>query len=88
MAIEWVIGLVVIGFLLVITASKSVARPIRWIGFAAMQVVIGAILLFFANLVGEMADFHIPINPVTALLVGFLRLPGLAALIAIKLWVM
>ncbi|CFJ36797.1 MULTISPECIES: pro-sigmaK processing inhibitor BofA family protein [Brevibacillus] len=88
MAIEWVIGLVVTGIMLVIAASKSVARPIRWIGFAAMQVVIGAILLFFANLVGELASFHIPINPVTALLVGFLRLPGLAALIAIKLWVM
>ncbi|CAM3546090.1 pro-sigmaK processing inhibitor BofA [Brevibacillus invocatus] len=88
MAIEWVIGLVVTGIMLVIAASKSVARPIRWIGFAAMQVVIGAILLFFANLVGELASFHIPINPVTALLVGFLRLPGLAALIVIKLWVM
>jgi inhibitor of the pro-sigma K processing machinery len=88
MSTEWVIGLVVIGIMLLITASKSVARPIRWIGFAAMQVVIGAILLFFANLVGEMADFHIPINPVTAVLVGFLRLPGLAALIAIKLWIM
>lgn len=88
MAIEWVIGLIVTGIMLVIAASKSVARPIRWIGFAAMQVVIGAILLFFANLVGELASFHIPINPVTALLVGFLRLPGLAALIVIKLWVM
>lgn len=88
MAIEWVIGLVVTGIMLVIAASKSVARPIRWVGFAAMQVVIGAILLFFANLVGELASFHIPINPVTALLVGFLRLPGLAALIVIKLWVM
>lgn len=88
MAIEWVIGLVITGIMLVIAASKSVARPVRWLGFAAMQLVIGAILLFFANLVGEWASFHIPINPITALLVGFLRLPGLAALIVIKLWVM
>ncbi|RNB82200.1 pro-sigmaK processing inhibitor BofA family protein [Brevibacillus panacihumi] len=88
MSVEWIIGLVIVGIMLLIAASKSVARPVRWIGFAAMQVVIGAILLFFANLIGEMASFHIPINPITAILVGFLRLPGLAALIVIKLWVM
>lgn len=88
MSVEWIIGLVIVGMMLLIAASKSVARPVRWIGFAAMQVVIGAILLFFANLIGEMASFHIPINPITAMLVGFLRLPGLAALIVIKLWIM
>ncbi|EST51780.1 pro-sigmaK processing inhibitor BofA [Brevibacillus panacihumi W25] len=88
MSVEWIIGLVIVGIMLLIAASKSVARPVRWIGFAAMQVVIGAILLFFANLIGEMANFHIPINPITAMLVGFLRLPGLAALIVIKLWIM
>jgi inhibitor of the pro-sigma K processing machinery len=88
MATEWVIALLIAGILLLVAASKSVTGPIRWIGIAAMQLVIGAILLFFTNLVGEMASFHIPINPITALLAGFLRLPGLAALIVIKLWVM
>lgn len=88
MATGWVIALIVTGVLLVIAASKSVTGPIRWIGFGLMQLVIGAVLLFFANLVGELAQFHIPINPVTALLAGFLRLPGLAALVVIKLWVM
>ncbi|ASJ56628.1 transcriptional regulator [Brevibacillus formosus] len=88
MTTGWVIALIVVGILLVIAASKSVTGPVRWIGFGIMQVVIGALLLFFTNLVGELANFHIPINPVTALLVGLLRLPGLAALIVIKLWVM
>jgi inhibitor of the pro-sigma K processing machinery len=88
MAMEWTITLVVIGLLLVVAASKSVMAPIRWTGFLALQLLIGAVLLFFANLVGELAHFHIPINPVTALLAGLLRLPGLAALIVIKLWVM
>lgn len=88
MATEWVIALLIAGILLLVAASKPVTGPIRWIGIPAMQLVIGAILLFFTNLVGEMASFHIPINPITALLAGFLRLPGLAALIVIKLWVM
>nr|WP_289139969.1 pro-sigmaK processing inhibitor BofA family protein [uncultured Brevibacillus sp.] len=88
MTTGWIIALIIIGILLLITASKSVTGPIRWLGFGVMQLVIGAILLFFTNLVGELASFHIPINPVTALLAGFLRLPGLAALVVIKLWVM
>ncbi|MGN7471400.1 pro-sigmaK processing inhibitor BofA family protein [Brevibacillus sp. SAFN-007a] len=88
MATGWIIALFIVGILLMIAASKSGTNPIRWIGFGVMQVVIGAILLFFTNLVGELASFHIPINPVTALVAGFLRLPGLAALIAIKLWIM
>ncbi|CAM5777974.1 pro-sigmaK processing inhibitor BofA family protein [Brevibacillus borstelensis] len=82
----WLIALLVAGMLLLIAASKSVWGPIRWLGFGVMQLVIGAVLLFFANLVGELADFHISINPVTALLTGLLRLPGLAALIVIKVW--
>ncbi|RNB56174.1 pro-sigmaK processing inhibitor BofA [Brevibacillus gelatini] len=88
MATGWVIALIIVGILLLTAASKSVATPIRWMGVGVMQVVIGAILLFFTNLVGELASFHIPINPITALIAGFLRLPGLAALIVIKLWIM
>jgi len=85
---EWLVALVVVGLLLLVSASKSMALPIRWVGMAALQVVIGAVLLFFANLVGEMAGFHIPINPITALLAGFLRLPGLLALVVIKLYIL
>ncbi|QQE74530.1 pro-sigmaK processing inhibitor BofA family protein [Brevibacillus composti] len=88
MTTGWMIALLVAGLLILIAASKSGWGPIRWIGFGVMQLVIGAVLLFFANLIGELADFHIPINPVTALLTGLLRLPGLAALIIIKLWIL
>ncbi len=88
MGIEWGIAIVVVGFLLVVAASKSVTKPLRWVGLVALQLVIGAVLLFFANLVGEMAGYHIPINPITALLGGFLRIPGVLALIVIRLYMM
>ncbi|UFJ40511.1 pro-sigmaK processing inhibitor BofA family protein [Brevibacillus humidisoli] len=88
MPIEYVIAIVIAGFLFIVAASKSVKTPLRWVGLAALNLVIGAVLLFFANLVGEMAGFHLPINPVTALIAGFLRLPGLAALVMIKLFMM
>jgi inhibitor of the pro-sigma K processing machinery len=85
---EWLVAFVIVGFLLLVFASKSVARPIRWAGMIVLQIVIGAILLFFANLVGEMAGFHIPINPITAFIAGVLRLPGLLALVVIKLYIL
>ncbi len=88
MAMEWIVAVVIVGLLVIVAASKSVARPLRWAGVAVLNLVIGALLLFFANLVGEMAGFHVPINPVTALVAGFLRIPGLLALIAIKLYIM
>lgn len=88
MGTEWIIAFIVVGVLIMVAASKSMTKPLRWLGILAINVVVGAILLFFANLVGEMAGFHIPINPVTAVLSGFLRIPGLLALIAIKLYVM
>ncbi|MFM1655420.1 pro-sigmaK processing inhibitor BofA family protein [Brevibacillus sp. B_LB10_24] len=87
MTIGWIIAIVVVGLLLVVTASHSMAGPLRWIGLAALNVVIGAVLLFFGNLIGEIVGFHVPINPVTALLVGFLRVPGLLALVAIKMYI-
>ncbi len=88
MGTEWIIAFIVIGVLVLVAASKSMTKPLRWIGLLALNVVIGAILLFFANLVGEMAGFHLPINPVTALLAGFLRIPGLLALVAVKMYIM
>lgn len=88
MGTEWVVGGLIAGIMLVVAASRSVAKPLRWAGLLAFHLVVGALLLFFANLAGEMAGFHIPINPVTALLAGLLRLPGLLALIFIKLYLM
>jgi len=87
MGMEWWIGLLVIGLLILAALSKSIVKPLRWLGFVALQVVVGGVLLFVVNLVGEMAGFHIPINPVTALLIGLLRLPGLAALLVITLYI-
>ncbi|WP_139492621.1 pro-sigmaK processing inhibitor BofA family protein [Brevibacillus dissolubilis] len=86
MGTEWLIAILVIGLMFVVAASKSVSKPLQLAGLTVLNLVIGAVLLFFANIAGEMAGFHVPINPVTALLAGFLRLPGLLALVVIKMY--
>jgi inhibitor of the pro-sigma K processing machinery len=88
MGTEWIVAIVIIALLIVAAASSSITKPLRWIGMLGLHVIIGAVLLLITNVVGDMAGFHIPLNPVTALLVGFLRIPGLLALISIKLFIM
>jgi len=67
--------------------ARSSVTPLRWIGYAVVQVVVGALVIFFFNLFAEMADFRLPINPLTALVVGFGGVPGLVALVLLKGWV-
>lgn len=69
-------------FLLLIIGAPL--KPMRLIGSGVIRLLIGALFLFFLNTFGSVLDIHIPINLVTSAVSGFLGLPGVAALIAIK----
>ncbi|MFA8439008.1 pro-sigmaK processing inhibitor BofA family protein [Pueribacillus sp. YX66] len=58
-------------------------KPLRFIGQGFIKLMIGALLLFFLNVIGGQFHVHIPINLVTVSVSGFLGIPGLAALVAI-----
>ncbi|WP_369901560.1 pro-sigmaK processing inhibitor BofA family protein [Bacillus manliponensis] len=62
-------------------------KPIRFIGMVFVKLAIGALLLFVVNMVGIQFDFHLPINVGTTVVSGLLGLPGLFALIIIKLYI-
>lgn len=72
------------GLIIVLLLVGAPIKPIKFVGQLATKLVIGALLLFFANAFGTSLGFHIPINFVTSSVSGFLGLPGLAALIIIK----
>ncbi|MGG0720401.1 pro-sigmaK processing inhibitor BofA family protein [Robertmurraya massiliosenegalensis] len=76
-------GLIVI-FLLVGTPLK----PIRLVGQGVVKLLIGALLLFFLNILGNQFGIHIPINLATSAVSGFLGIPGLFALVAIDTWIL
>ncbi|KGP71434.1 pro-sigmaK processing inhibitor BofA family protein [Pontibacillus yanchengensis] len=81
-----IIGIfLLIGFLLVAGAPM---KPVRFIANGAVKVVIGVLFLFFFNVFGASLGLHIPINAFTAIISGFLGIPGLASLIAIHLFVL
>jgi len=77
--IAYLLGLIllyIIGWFLVI--------PIKIIWRLIYNGIIGGIMLFILNLVGSFLGIHVVINPLTALIAGFLGIPGVILLIIIQ----
>lgn len=77
--IAYGIGLLVIYFLV-----RMLVVPMRWLFLLVYNGVIGGLILWIINLVGGYADFHLALNPMTALAAGFLGIPGVALLAVLK----
>jgi len=60
----------------------------RWLGTVALNLAIAGILLYFLGLAEPYTQFHMPINMVTLTTVAALGVPGLAALVGLKLLVL
>lgn len=68
--------LYIIGMILVI--------PIKIIWKLIINGVIGGILLLLFNLIGRILGLSIAINPITALIAGFLGIPGVILLLILQ----
>ncbi len=68
--------LYIIGYILLV--------PIKWIIKLIYNGIIGGILLFLFNLIGGFWDISIAINPLTALIAGFLGVPGVILILILK----
>ena len=53
-------------------------KAIKWI---VESILLGLGILFIFNLIGVYINVNIPINIFTILIVGFLRIPGLVAVV-------
>lgn len=53
-------------------------KMVKWI---IESILLGLGILFIFNLIGVYININIPINIFTVLIVGFLRIPGLVAVI-------
>lgn len=76
-----------VGILLVFILTGKIITLFRWLGQAVVKLAIGALLLFFLNAIGSHFDVHVPINFITALISGFLGIPGVLALAVIDIWI-
>ena len=81
-----VIGMLVGAVVLIYMVSQFLREP----GLALMNlvrgVIVGVVAIVLINLIGSQFNFHIALNPFTAAITGLLGLPGVAALVAINIW--
>jgi inhibitor of the pro-sigma K processing machinery len=87
---QWLILLVISSIALFLIVGKTLKgswNPFKWVWMGVINVLIGALGLYFINLFGHFVNFNIPINLITASVVGVLGLPGLVSVVLVKLWV-
>ncbi|MCU9615361.1 pro-sigmaK processing inhibitor BofA family protein [Caldibacillus lycopersici] len=76
------------GLIILLLIFGTPLKPLRFIGQGIIKIVIGALFLFFLNVIGSNFGIHVPINFITATISGLLGLPGVAALTVIQLWIL
>ena len=59
--------------------------PIKTILKLVINSVLGGLIIFIVNLLGSVCGFHIGLNFITSIFVGILGIPGVIAIIIIKL---
>ena len=85
---EPILIVTILGVLILLLLSKGAPiKPLRFIGTTFVKLLIGALLLFFLNTLGNQFDVHVPINLITSAVSGLLGIPGLFALVAIEMWI-
>ncbi|UOF91784.1 pro-sigmaK processing inhibitor BofA family protein [Fodinisporobacter ferrooxydans] len=83
----WQIILSVVGVAMVLFfVSQLFQNPMKVIGFFVRSALIGCAGIYIINLLGQNFHLHIGFNWITAAVAGVLGIPGLIALVVIKMW--
>ena len=77
----------VFGILLLYVVGRIFFMPLRLVFKLVYNGLIGGAMLWAVNFVGSHFAFAVPINPFTALIAGFLGIPGVILLILFKLFI-
>lgn len=77
--ITYVLALVILYMLI-----RVFLVPIRYLLQIAYHLVVGGVVIWAINWGGQFIDYSLALNPVTALAVGYLGIPGLALVMIVK----
>ena len=72
------------GLVLLYILARLLLIPLRLAIRLLINGVIGGLLLWLVNLLGMFVGVYLPINPITALVAGFLGIPGVILLLVLK----
>ena len=79
------IGIISICIILFLIFGRIFIWPLKKILKLVINSILGGLLIYIINVIGMNFDFHIGLNLVTSLLVGFLGVPGAALLVILKI---
>ncbi|MGE5553742.1 MAG: pro-sigmaK processing inhibitor BofA family protein [Betaproteobacteria bacterium] len=82
-----VVAAFLVGLLLLLILGRILFVPLKLVVRLLVNAAIGGLLLWVANLLGRYIGVSIPINPITALLAGFLGVPGVILVVAIQYFI-
>lgn len=86
MSVPWeLVASFAVGLLLICLTGYLLLAPMRLMWRLAAGGVLGALVMALVRFVAGLFGFDIPINPFTAMAVGFLGLPGAVLVVALYL---
>mgnify|MGYP000569065181 CR=1 FL=1 len=74
----------VAGLILITLLLRLLLAPLKLIARVIVNGLVGGLILWGVNLAGNYLGFHLPLNPITALIAGFLGIPGVALIAVLK----
>ena len=77
---------ILIPVLLIFLLLRLIALPLRWFWKLSVNSACGFLCLVLLNSLSGFTGLLFPVNAVTALIAGFLGLPGIAALAVVQLF--
>ncbi len=73
-----------VGLILLYLLGWVLLVPIKMIWRLLYNGIIGGIILLVLNFAGGYFGLHIPLNPISALVIGFLGVPGVVLLLLLQ----
>ena len=64
-----------------------IIKLLKWPLKILINGILGIILLYIANIVGSYIGFVLPVNAISALIAGFLGIPGIIFLVLFQLFI-
>ena len=76
----------ILGILIVCVVSGIFLKPIKFVLKLILNSAVGMGIIALVNLIGSGAGIHIGLNPVTAIVVGSLGVPGVILVLLLQVF--
>lgn len=71
--------------ILIFVLGRTLLIPLKYLGKLIFSSIVGAIVLIAINYIGVFGQIYVPVNVISAVIVGVLGLPGAIMLILFQL---